>query len=257
LKSKHSNQFKIKAQQSIKSSKSHESQSILPDHFMKITTLTPFFFLALALVACKNESPKTGATTDVNAPAPAQPAARKNIVFFGNSLTAAYQLSPEQGFVALIQEKIDSLGLPYTCVNAGLSGETTADGVNRIEWVLQQPVDIFVLELGGNDALRGLPVTESKKNLQAMLTQVKTKYPAAKLVVAGMLAPPNLGAVYTDAFRDMYPALAKNNQATLIPFLLDGVGGVPELNLPDGIHPNVDGQKIVAETVWKILRPLL
>jgi len=142
-------------------------------------------------------------------------------------------------------------------VNAGLSGETTADGVNRIDWVLQQQVDIFVLELGGNDALRGLPVTESKKNLQAMLEKVKAKYPACKIVLAGMLAPPNLGAAYTNAFRDMYPALAMNSGAKLIPFLLENVGGIPSLNLPDGIHPNVEGQKIVAENVWKVLKPLL
>ena len=213
--------------------------------------------LALSLVACQSDAPKNTPTTTTAAPSPAASVTKKNIVFFGNSLTAAYQLSPEQGFTAHIQRKIDSLSLSYICVNAGLSGETTADGVNRIDWVLEQPIDIFVLELGGNDALRGLPVTESKKNLQAMLAKVKAKYPNCKLVVAGMLAPPNLGANYTNAFRDMYPALAKSNGATLIPFLLENVGGIPALNLPDGIHPNVEGQKIVAETVWAILKPLL
>jgi len=212
---------------------------------------------SLGLFACQSEPAKNTVAPQAQTQEQPAPAAKKNIVFFGNSLTAAYQLSPEQGFTAILQRRIDSLGLAYTCVNAGLSGETTADGVNRIDWVLQQPVDIFVLELGGNDALRGLPVTESKKNLQAMLEKVKAKYPNSKLVVAGMLAPPNLGAAYTNAFRDMYPALAKKNNAVLIPFLLDGVGGIPELNLPDGIHPNVEGQKVVAETVWKILKPLL
>lgn len=191
------------------------------------------------------------------AAADAPPPARKTIVFFGNSLTAAYQLSPEQGFPALIQQKIDSLGLPYQCVNAGLSGETTADGKNRIDWVLQQPVDVFVLELGGNDALRGLPVEESVKNLQAIIDRVKAKYPDCKIVIAGMLAPPNLGPAYTKAFQEMYPALAKNNRAALIPFLLEHVGGEPHLNLQDGIHPNVDGHKIVAQTVWKALKPVL
>ncbi|MFN0037566.1 MAG: arylesterase [Saprospiraceae bacterium] len=213
--------------------------------------------LALGLFACQPDTSKNAPSTSAQSQNTPAPAAKKNIVFFGNSLTAAYQLSPEQGFTALLQQKIDALGLPYTCVNAGLSGETTADGTNRIEWVLQQPVEIFVLELGGNDALRGLPVAESKKNLQAMLDQVRAKYPACKTVVAGMLAPPNLGAAYTNAFRDMYPALAKNNGAALIPFLLDGVGGVPSLNLPDGIHPNVEGQKVVADNVWKVLKPLL
>jgi acyl-CoA thioesterase-1 len=211
----------------------------------------------LSLFACQSETPqdKSPQSQSTTPAAPAVP--KKNIVFFGNSLTAAYQLSPEQGFTAILQRRIDSLGMPYTCVNAGLSGETTADGVNRVDWVLQQPVDIFVLELGGNDALRGLPITESKKNLQVMLDKVKAKYPASKLVVAGMMAPPNLGATYTNAFRDMYPDLAKKNNAILIPFLLDGVGGIPDLNLPDGIHPNVEGQKIVAENVWKVLKGIL
>jgi acyl-CoA thioesterase-1 len=216
-----------------------------------------FTALVLTIAACQS-SPNTtdskqSTTPQTTAPAPA----RKAIVFFGNSLTAAYQLSPEQGFTALIQKKIDSLGMPYTCVNAGLSGETTADGKNRIEWVLQQPMDVFVLELGANDALRGLPVTASKPNLQSILDQVKAKYPACKIVLAGMLAPPNLGAAYTNAFRDMYTDLAKANNATLIPFLLEGVAGISKLNLEDGIHPNVEGQKIVAETVWKSLKTVL
>ena len=146
--------------------------------------------------------------------------------------------------------------LPYTCVNAGLSGETTADGVSRVDWVLQQKVDIFVLELGGNDALRGLPLDASKKNLQAIIDRVRATYPQCKIVIAGMQAPPNLGS-YTQVFRDMFPALAKQNNATLIPFLLENVGGHPDLNLKDGIHPNVEGQKIVAENVWAILKPLL
>lgn len=182
---------------------------------------------------------------------------RKTIVFFGNSLTAAYQLSPEQGFTHLLQRKIDSLGMAYNCVNAGLSGETTADGKNRIEWVLQQPMDIFLLELGGNDALRGLPVESSKQNLQAIIDQVRTKYPSCKILIAGMLAPPNLGDRYTKAFKSMFADLAKKNNTDLIPFLLEGVGGVPALNLEDGIHPNPSGQKIVAETVWKYLEPML
>jgi acyl-CoA thioesterase I len=224
---------------------------------MKMKGIIALNLLALGLWACSSEAPKNAQNAVNQSESQPAPAAKKNIVFFGNSLTAAYQLSPEQGFTAHIQQKIDSLGLSYTCVNAGLSGETTADGVNRVDWVLQQPVDIFVLELGGNDALRGLPVTESKKNLQAMLDKVKAKYPDCKIMVAGMLAPPNLGATYTDAFRDMYPDLAKKNNAVLIPFLLENVGGIPELNLPDGIHPNVEGQKIVAENVWKVLKTIL
>ena len=219
--------------------------------------LIPSVALCFSLLACQSEPAKN--TPSAPNPTSTEKATgpKKNIVFFGNSLTAAYNLSPEQGFTAHIQRKIDTLGMNYTCVNAGLSGETTADGVNRIDWVLQQPVDIFVLELGANDALRGLPFSESKKNLQAMFDKVKAKYPNCKLVLAGMLAPPNLGANYTDAFRDMYPALAKKNDAALIPFLLENIGGIPELNLPDGIHPNVEGQKVMAENVWDVLEPLL
>jgi len=231
--------------------------SVSESKYMNKSSILAIAVLSLSLFACQSEPAKNASNAPLAAKDQPAPVAKKNIVFFGNSLTAAYQLSPEQGFTALLQRRIDSLELPYTCVNAGLSGETTADGVNRIDWVLQQPVDVFVLELGGNDALRGLPVTASKKNLQTMLEKVKAKYPNCKLVVAGMLAPPNLGAVYTNAFRDMYPALAKSQGATLIPFLLENVGGIPDLNLPDGIHPNVEGQKIVAENVWKELEGIL
>lgn len=222
-----------------------------------------FFFAVLlssGFIACQNNATPETKSTETTATPSATPAPvtnKKAIVFFGNSLTAAYQLTKEQGFPALIQGKIDSLGLPYHCVNAGLSGETTADGVNRIDWVLQQPMDIFVLELGGNDALRGLPITESRKNLQAIVDKVKAARPDCKIIIAGMMAPPNLGATYTNAFREMYPELARKNKALLIPFLLDKVGGEADLNLEDGIHPNIAGHKIVAETVWKVLKTAL
>lgn len=210
----------------------------------------------LGLQACNNE--RANAPTNANG-AQERPAAgqKMNIVFFGNSLTAAYQLSPEQGFPALIQQKIDALGLPYTCINAGVSGETTMDGVARIGWVLQQPVDVFVLELGANDALRGLPLKETKKNLQAIIDRVKGVNPQCTILLAGMLAPPNLGPEYTITFKEMFPNLAAKNSANLIPFLLEGVAADPKLNLEDGIHPNAEGHKIVAENVWKVLAPLL
>jgi acyl-CoA thioesterase I len=219
-----------------------------------------FFVLALLAGACGSDAGKNGSnvgTAAAQEAAKPAPPARKNIVFFGNSLTAAFQLDPALGFPALIQKKIDSLNLRYQCINAGLSGETTADGVNRIEWVLQQPVDVFVLELGANDALRGLPVAESKKNLQAIFDKVKSTYPDCKLVLVGMLAPPNLGTAYANAFRDMYPLLAKANNAALVPFLLEGVAADPALNLEDGIHPNPKGHTIVAETVWRVLKTVL
>lgn len=182
---------------------------------------------------------------------------QKRVIFFGNSLTAAYGLDPQLGFVALIQEKIDSLNYDYQTVNAGLSGETTAGGRERIDWILNQPVDIFILELGGNDGLRGIDPKSSEENLQAIIDAVQQKYPQAKVILAGMEAPPNMGSDFTSAFREMYPRLAKRNDLSLIPFLLDGVGGEPTLNLPDGIHPNEDGHEIVADNIWKVLKPLL
>ena len=182
---------------------------------------------------------------------------KKSIVFFGNSLTAGYGLSPEQAFPALIQKKIDSLGLPYQVINAGVSGETSSGGKTRIDWILREPVDIFILELGANDGLRGTPLSETKKNLQDIIDKVKAKYPDTKLVFAGMEIPPNMGQAYTTEFRNIYTELAAKNNMTLIPFLLEGVGGEPELNQADGIHPNEEGSLIVAKNVWKQLEKLL
>jgi acyl-CoA thioesterase-1 len=215
-----------------------------------------FLIAGLSLYACKNDNASTASTQSGQAEQTA-PGQKKNIIFFGNSLTAAYQLAPEQGFPALIQKKIDALGLPYNCINAGVSGETSMDGANRIGWVLQQPVDIFVLELGANDALRGLPLKETKTNLQSIIDRVKAVNPACKIVIAGMQAPPNLGQEYTITFKELFKNLAAKNGAAVIPFLLEGVAADPALNLEDGIHPNVEGHKIVAENVWKVLGPLL
>lgn len=213
-----------------------------------------FFFLLLC--GCANREQAAGKPTQA---ATAAPAAKKSaIVFFGNSLTAGYGLaSTAEAFPALIQAKIDSAGLSYTVVNAGVSGETTSGGLSRIDWILQQPLDVFVLELGANDGLRGIPVTETKKNLQAIIDKVKQKYPAAKIVLAGMQVPPNMGQTYATAFRDIYPALAKENNIALIPFLLEGVGGEVALNQKDGIHPTAEGAQIVAQNVWSVLQPML
>lgn len=179
------------------------------------------------------------------------------ILFFGDSLTAGYGLSPEEAFPALVEEKCRKNGKPCKVVNAGLSGETSAGGLSRIDWILRQPVDIFVLELGANDGLRGLPLDQTRKNLQAIIDKVKAKYPNAKIVIAGMMVPPNMGPNYTDEFKKIYPELAKKNNATLIPFLLEGVAGNEKLNQPDGIHPNAEGHKIVAQNVYDVLKPLL
>lgn len=184
-------------------------------------------------------------------------ASLKTILFFGNSLSAGYGLDPAQAFPALIQQKIDSLGLAYTVVNAGLSGETSAGGLRRIDWMLQRKIDVLVLELGANDGLRGIALDDTRRNLQTIIDRVKQKYPQAQIVIAGMQMPPNLGRTYTQSFRALFPDLAQKNNAALIPFLLEGVGGVPDLNLPDGIHPNAAGHRKVAENVWKVLRPLL
>lgn len=183
---------------------------------------------------------------------------RKTILFFGDSLTAGYGLDdPALAFPALIQARIDAEKLPYRVINAGLSGETTAGGLRRLDWVLKQPVDVFVLELGGNDGLRGLQPKDAQANLQAMIDKVRAKNPATAIILAGMLMPSSMGPDYTRAFAEMYPTLAKKNQITLIPFLLEGVGGISSLNQPDLIHPNAPGHARVAETVWKTLRPLL
>ena len=182
---------------------------------------------------------------------------KKTIVFFGNSLTAGYGLSPSEAFPAIIQNKIDSLGLPYKVINAGVSGETSSGGNGRIDWILRQPLDVFVLELGANDGLRGIPLSETKKSLQSIIDKVKAKYPEAKLVLAGMQIPPNMGVTYTTEFRNIYPDLAKKNAAMLIPFLLEGVGGDLKLNQQDGIHPTAEGHQIIAENVWRVLEDLL
>ncbi len=227
------------------------------------------YLVALATVlaltiACQNST----ATSQVNTNKAEQSKAavpttkattkKKSILFFGNSLTAGLGVDPSEVFVAVIQQKLDSLNLPYRVINSGVSGETTSAGLNRIDWILDQyPVDIFVLELGANDALRGIDLSVPLKNLQSIIDKVKAKYPEANIVLAGMEAPPNMGQEYTSSFRNIYPALAKKNGTALIPFLLDGVGGIPELNQHDGIHPTPKGHQIVADVVWEVLKDLL
>lgn len=233
---------------------------------MNITT--KYFLLLLSLLvlfACKNKSEseiqnkniEKDIINDENSATSIPVTKRKNIIFFGNSLTAGYGLEEDQSFPSLIQDRIDSLKLPYHVVNAGVSGETTADGKSRIDWVLKQHVDIFVLELGANDVLRGLDIRQSEENLRNILKAVKNKYPEVKIVIAGMQAPTNMGNSYTKTFASIYPRLAKEFDAALIPFLLTDVATIPSLNLPDGKHPNATGQKIVRDNVWKMLEPLL
>ncbi len=225
----------------------------------KIAFPISLFFAAFFVISCQQNAEKSTAKTE-NSATKNTSDSKKNILFFGNSLTAGYGLDDAStaGFVGLTQQRIDSLNLPYRCINAGLSGETTAGGNSRIDWVIeQQPIDIFILELGGNDALRGLKAEDSERNLQGILDKVRSKYPSVKVILSGMKAPYSMGNAYTSAFQNIYPSLAKRNQITLIPFVLDGVGGIAELNQKDGIHPTAAGNKIIVETIWRILKPML
>jgi acyl-CoA thioesterase-1 len=186
-----------------------------------------------------------------------QPGKQKNLLFFGDSLTAGYGLSAEEAFPALLEKELTKSGKLVKITNAGLSGETSAGGLARIDWLLRKPIDVFVLELGANDGLRGLPLAQTKKNLQAIIDSVKKKYPAAKIVLAGMRVPPNMGNPYSEEFMSMYPQLAKTNNATFIPFLLKDVAGIEKLNQADGIHPTAEGHKIIAKNIKPIIEKLL
>lgn len=185
--------------------------------------------------------------------------APRTIVFFGDSLTAGYGLDDPaaEAYPAVVQRKIDDAGLPWRVANAGLSGETTSGGLRRVDWVLRRPVDIFVLALGGNDGLRGIEPAVTTANLQGIIDRVHAKYPAARIVLAGMQMPPTMGEAYAREFSAIYPALAAKNHLTFIPFLLARVGGQADLNQPDGIHPTAAGAAKVAENVWLALHPLL
>lgn len=232
--------------------------------FNKIRLLA-FLLLLSAIAGCgdttavRNERENDEVLTDNNASnGTATAESRKVIVFFGNSLSAGYGVEAHESFPSLIQKRIDSLGYSYRVVNAGVSGETTATGKNRIDWVLkQQTVDIFILELGANDGLRGLPPEETKKNLISIIESVRAVHPQAEIILAGMMVPPSMGSDYSEAYSRIYPEIARETDVALIPFLLENVGGVPEMNQADRIHPNPAGNKIVAENVWAILKLLL
>ncbi len=184
---------------------------------------------------------------------------RNTLLFFGDSLTAGLGLdNPDaEAYPAVIQRKIDEAGLPWRVVNAGLSGETTAAGVRRVDWVLRQPVDFFFLALGANDGLRGIDPKETEQNLVQIIRRVRTKFPQARIVLAGMEMPPTMGADYTAKFRAIFPKVAELEHVTLAPFILEGIGGRPDLNQSDGIHPTAAGHTLLAENVWKVIRPLL
>lgn len=184
-------------------------------------------------------------------------AAPQRVLILGDSLTAGFGMDESRSYPALLEKLATDNGISVEITNAGVSGDTSAGGLRRIQWLLKSPVDIFVLALGTNDALRGLSLSEAQRNLQAIIDAVRGKYPDAKVVIAGMKLPPNFGLEYAQQFEEMFPKLARENKALLIPFLLEGVAGDPTLNFPDRLHPNEEGQRRVAATVWKFLEPLL
>jgi len=220
--------------------------------------LLPISILTLAL-ACSTQPDSNVVETQTSA-APEESTgvdtneSRKVILFFGDSITAGYGIDEQEAFPALIQKRLDSLGYAWRAVNAGLSGETSAGGLRRIDWLLRQTIDILVLELGGNDGLRGVSPDDTRRNLEEIIDRTRAKYPNVRIILAGMQIPPNLGSDYAAAFADVYPSVARNKQVELIPFILEGVGGIADLNLPDGIHPTAAGHRIVAETVWEKLK---
>lgn len=234
----------------------------MKNNTMKIFLKFCYFLLLIIVFSCKSDNNKNQDTTEKTSveteTTEEKSSGTKTILVFGDSLTAGYGLEDvNDAFPSILQTKIDSLSLDYTVVNSGVSGETTAGGKSRINWVLNQKVDIFILELGANDGLRGVPLSETKKNLQAIIDAVLEKNAATKIILAGMQLPPNMGQDYTTEFKTIFPELAEKNNLALIPFLLKDVGGVPELNQADGIHPTVDGHKILAKNVWAVLAPII
>ncbi|CAN5711671.1 arylesterase [soil metagenome] len=207
------------------------------------------------LLACRQQeanSPPPGPAVAQTAAAPAPV-----VLFLGTSLTAGYGLEPEQAYPALIQARIDSAGLPFRVINAGVSGETSAGALARTDWLLRQPFDVLVLETGANDMLRGAELDSVRSNIQAIVDKVRAARPETRIVLVGMMAPPNYGQEYTQRFRGIFAEIAERNDLPLVPFLLEGVGGEARYNLPDGIHPNAEGQRRVAATVWETLEPVL
>ena len=239
-----------------------QMHSILPTAIAHKLIKFCYFILPLLLFSCGDG--KTEKTTDTQSTSEqtedlmTNENKSKTILCFGDSITAGYGLDDSNdAYPALLQQKIDSLGLNYTVINSGVSGETTAGGRSRIDWVIKQKVDLFLLELGANDGLRGVALSETRANLQAIIDVVKEKSPQTTIILAGMELPPNMGQDYTTEFRQLYADLAEKNDLEFIPFILKDVGGIASLNQGDGIHPNVEGHKILANTVWETLEPLV
>lgn len=226
---------------------------------IQVTVLLLLMMIFNACTSASEQSATVSAKTDsISRDTTSSEIRKKVILFFGNSITAAYGLSAEESFTAMIQSRLDSLGKSYEVINAGVSGETTATGKNRVEWVVKrQPVDIFVLELGANDGLRGVPAKETRANLESIIDQVRKAHPEVIILLAGMMIPPSMGPEYSEEFRKIFPAVANEKNVRLIPFILENVAGIDTLNLPDGIHPNAQGEKIVMENVWDVLKEVI
>jgi acyl-CoA thioesterase I len=218
-----------------------------------IVRYVTIFGLVVALSSCQQPRAELPARPGP----PTDESGRPTVLFLGTSLTAGLGLDPDQAFPALIQLKIDSAGLDYRVINAGVSGETSAGALRRVDWLLRQPVSVLVVETGANDGLRGLSPDTLHANIQAIFDRAKRLQPQPKLVLLGMRVPPNYGRTYSRKFQAVYREVAQANQATLVPFLLEGVGGVASLNQPDGVHPTAAGQRKVADTVWRVLEPVL
>ncbi|HUH28730.1 arylesterase [Gelidibacter sp.] len=239
-----------------------QMHSILPTGMSHKLIKFCYFILPLLLLSCGDtkteKTPENKNATEHAEDPVAKDTKNKTILCFGDSITAGYGLDDSNdAYPALLQQKIDALDLNYTVINSGVSGETTAGGRSRIDWVIKQKVDLFLLELGANDGLRGVALSETRANLQAIIDVVKEKSPDTTIILAGMELPPNMGKEYTTEFRQLYADLAEKNNLEFIPFILKDVGGIAELNQGDGIHPNVEGHKILADTVWETLYPLV
>jgi acyl-CoA thioesterase-1 len=222
---------------------------------------------AALLVSCQRPDPEpTQLGRDAEVPRSAEPVSaaattapgdERTLLILGDSLTAGFGLDPALAYPALLEARLREAGYPFRVINAGVSGDTSSSGRRRLAWLLRQPVEVLVLALGGNDGLRGIPTATLQDNLRSILEDAQKVHPLMLRILAGMQAPPNMGKDYAEAFQQVFPAVAKACQVALVPFLLEGVGGKPQFNQRDGIHPNAEGQKILADNVWQVLEPAL
>lgn len=220
-----------------------------------------YVFLASILFACtgqKAETKEVESEVEISEKKEKSSEEKRVILFFGNSLTAGLGVESSEAFPSIIQDKLDYFGYDYQVINAGVSGETTSGGLSRVEWVIKrQEVSIFILELGANDGLRGIDPEESARNLKSIIDLVRKEHPQAKIILTGMMVPPNMGKAYSDEFSEIFIEVADEKKVGLVPFLLENVGGIDSLNQADQIHPNPAGHQILADNVWEVLENYL